>query len=304
MTKENTVNWRLLSYSVDGGKPRPGLLVDGRVVDLGRGTTVDAASTMDVLDDWVGIRPTLDALAAEVPADAPAVEDVTLHAPVPRPSAIFCTVSNYSDHVAEMSAKKLVDKSTTWGPYMFLKTPHAVADPDTEVFPPVNSNALDWEIELGVVIGPGGTDIAPEDVYKHIAGFVVLNELSARDLARMDVFKPFGADTLTSKSFDTGLPMGPWLTPTEAVEDPMNLDLKLWVGDELMQNSNTKYMYYDIVEQVTFLSRSLTLRPGDIIATGTPAGVGNPKGRFLQDGEVVVAEIEGLGRIRNTVRHR
>ncbi|MDR7083271.1 2-keto-4-pentenoate hydratase/2-oxohepta-3-ene-1,7-dioic acid hydratase in catechol pathway [Arthrobacter ginsengisoli] len=300
----NTVNWRLLSYSVDGNAPRPGLLVNGQVLDIGRGTEANAASTMDVLENWTALRSTLDRLAESIPADAPAVDDVTLHAPVPKPSAIFCASSNYGDHVAEMSAKTLVDKSTTWGPYVFLKTPHSVMDPDTDVRPPVNSEQLDWEIELGVVIGPGGSGIAPEDAYKHIAGYVILNDLSARDLSRMGVFMPFNVDTLSSKSFDTSLPMGPWLTPADAVEDPMDLDLKLWVGEELMQNSSTKWMYYDIAEQVSFLSRSLTLRPGDIIATGTPAGVGNPRGRFLKDGEVVVAEIEGLGRLRNTIRNR
>ena len=300
----SAADWRLLSYSVAGGRPRPGLLVDGRVLDIGPGTELDAASTMDIIADWDALQDRLDELAARVPADAAALEEVTLHAPVPTPPAVFCTASNYADHVAEMSAKKLVDKSTTFGPYMFLKAPHAITDPDTEVYGPVASEQLDWEIELGVVIGRGGTGIAPEDVHKHIAGYVVLNELSARDLARMDVFRPFGADTLTSKSFDTGLPMGPWLTPARAVADPMNLELKLWVGEELMQDSSTKWMYYDIVEQITYLSRSMTLRSGDLIATGTPAGVGNGRGRFLRDGEVIVAEIEGLGRIRNTVRTR
>lgn len=297
------VNWRLLSYSVDGGKPRPGLLVDEKVIDLGRGSEFDAASTMDVLEEWESNTERLTELAKSVPADAPNLADVTLHAPVPRPLAVFCAVSNYSDHVKEMSAKKLVEKESTWGPYMFLKTPHSIADPDTDVYPATNSEQLDWEVELGVVIGEGGKDISEEDAYKHIAGFVILNDLSARDLSRMDVFKPFGVDVLSSKSFDTSLPMGPWLTPAAAVKDPMDLDLKLWVGDELMQNSSTKFMHYGIAEQISFLSRSLTLRPGDIIATGTPSGVGNPRGRFLKDGEVVVVEIEGLGRLTNTVRH-
>ena len=295
-------NWRLLSYSTDGGAPRPGLLVDGRIVDLGRGSELDAASTMEVLEDWAGLRPRLDALAASVAADAPALESVTLHAPVPSPSGIFCTVSNYGDHVAEMSAKKLVEKSSTFGPYMFMKTAHAIADPDADLARPMDSEKLDWEVELGVVIGEGGKDISEEDAYRHIAGYVILNDVSARDLARMDVFKPFGADTLTSKNFDTSLPMGPWLTPADVIEDPMDLDLKLWVGDELMQDSSTKWMHFTIREQISYLSRFLTLRPGDVIATGTPAGVGNGRGRFLQEGEVVQLEIEGLGRLRNTVR--
>lgn len=298
----NAANWRLLSYSIDGGAPRPGLLVDGRVVDLGRGSELDAASTMEVLEDWAGLRPRLDALAASVAADAPALESVTLHAPVPSPSGIFCTVSNYGDHVAEMSAKKLVEKSSTFGPYMFMKTAHAIADPDADLARPMDSEKLDWEVELGVVIGEGGKDISEEDAYRHIAGYVILNDVSARDLARMDVFKPFGADTLTSKNFDTSLPMGPWLTPADVIEDPMDLDLKLWVGDELMQDSSTKWMHFTIREQISYLSRFLTLRPGDVIATGTPAGVGNGRGRFLQEGEVVQLEIEGLGRLRNTVR--
>lgn len=294
--------WRLLSYSIDGGTPRPGLLVDDRIVDLGPGSPLGAPSTMEVLEDWTALRTRLDALAVEVPDDAPTLDAVTLHAPVPRPSGIFCTVSNYADHVAEMSAKKMVDKSSTFGPYMFMKTAHAVADPDTDLARPMGSEKLDWEVELGVVIGEGGKDISEEDAYRHIAGYVILNDVSARDLARMDVFKPFGADTLTSKNFDTALPMGPWLTPADVIADPMDLDLKLWVGEELMQDSSTRWMHFTIREQISYLSRVVTLRPGDVIATGTPAGVGNGRGRFLQEGEVVELEVEGLGRLRNTVR--
>jgi len=256
---------------------------------------------MEVLADWSALRPRLDELAAAVPADAPTLADVTLHAPVPRPSGIFCTVSNYADHVAEMSAKKMVDKSSTFGPYMFMKSAHAIADPDADLIRPMDSGKLDWEVELGVVIGEGGKDISEDDAYAHIAGYVILNDVSARDLSRMDVFKPFGADTLTSKNFDTGLPMGPWLTPADVIADPMDLDLKLRVGEEVMQDSSTKWMYFTIREQVSYLSRFLTLRPGDVIATGTPAGVGNGRGRFLQEGEIVELEIEGLGRLRNTV---
>lgn len=298
----NGAVWRLLSYSVDGGAERPGLLVDGRVIDLGRGTQLDAPSTMEILERWEALRPTLDEIASDIPADAPALEAVTLHAPVARPSGIFCTVSNYADHVAEMSAKKMVDKSSTFGPYMFMKTAHAIVGPDAELARPMDSEKLDWEVELGVVIGEGGKDISEEDAYQHIAGYVILNDVSARDLSRMDVFKPFGADTLTSKNFDTALPMGPWITPADVVADPMDLDLKLWVGDELMQDSSTKWMYFTIREQISYLSKFLTLRPGDIIATGTPAGVGNGRGRFLQEGEAVLLEVEGLGQLRNTVR--
>ena len=299
-----STTWRLLSYSPAGsGECRPGLLSKGRVIDLGLGTETNARSTLEILESWDIMRERFGELARAVPAAAPRVEDVTLRAPVARPSAVFCANSNYGDHVAEMSSRPLIDKTTTFGPYMFLKAPHAVTDPYADVSAPADSSQLDWEIELGVVIGRPGKHIRVEDAYDHVAGYVVLNEYSARDLGRPEVIQPFGMDELSSKSFDSGLPMGPWLTPRDAIPDPMDLHLLLSVGEEVMQDSSTKHMHFDIREQIAFLSRGLTLRPGDVVATGTPSGVGRPRGRFLQEGEVVTATIEGLGTIRNTIHH-
>jgi 2,4-diketo-3-deoxy-L-fuconate hydrolase len=297
-----STGWRLLSYSPSGSDDRrPGLLTDGRVLDLGLGTQFNAPSTMEILESWDDLRPRLDKLATTFDDVSLSVEDVVLRAPVARPCAVFCANSNYGDHVAEMSGRPLIDKTTTTGPYMFLKAPHAVADPYADVTPPPESEQLDWEVELGVVIGRPGRRISVENAYDHVAGYVVLNEYSLRDMARPEVIQPFGMDELSSKSFDGGLPMGPWLTPRDAVGDPMNLHLELAVGDEVMQDSNTRFMHFDIREQIAFLSLGLTMRPGDVIATGTPSGVGRPRGRFLQDGEVVTAEIEGLGSIRNRI---
>lgn len=298
-----TPAWRLLQYSANDGDPapRPGLLVDGRVVDLGPGSELDVPSTMEILAEWDAIGPRLDKLAQTTTAQCPRVEDVVLRAPVPRPAAVFAANSNYADHVNEMSQRKMLDKATAAGPYMFLKAPHTVADPFADVSPAYGSKALDWEIELGVVIGRPGKRISKEDAYDHVAGYLVLNEYSARDLARPEEIKPFGMDELSAKSFDGSLPMGPWLTPADAVADPMGLRMRLTVGDEVMQDESTSAMHFDIAEQIAFISRSLTLRPGDVIATGTPSGVGNPTGRFLHDGEVVTATIEGLGTIRNRI---
>lgn len=301
--------WRLLQYTEKArahqapGAPRPGLLVDGRVVDLGPGSELDAPSTMEILGEWDAIRPRLDKLAQAVTDQDRRIEDVVLRAPVPRPTAVFAANSNYADHVQEMSQRKMLDKATAAGPYMFLKAPHTVADPYADVSPAYGSNALDWEIELGVVIGRPGKRISTERAYDHVAGYLVLNEYSARDLSRPEEIKPFGMDELSAKSFDGSLPMGPWLTPASAVDDPMDLRMHLTVGDEMMQDESTSAMHFDIAEQIAFISRSLTLRPGDVIATGTPSGVGNPRGRFLRDGEIVTAEIEGLGMIRNRIVH-
>jgi 2-keto-4-pentenoate hydratase/2-oxohepta-3-ene-1,7-dioic acid hydratase in catechol pathway len=163
---------------------------------------------------------------------------------------------------------------------------------------PEYSQAVDWEIELAVVIGTRAHSLPVRQALDCVAGYTICNDLSARDaLTRsgLPTGSPFRYDFLSTKSFDGACPTGPWITPAADIEDPDNLGLKLWVDGELMQNSNTRNMIFNIAEQIAMLSSRVTLYPGDLILTGTPAGVGVARGRFLQDGSRIKLWIEAIG---------
>jgi 2-keto-4-pentenoate hydratase/2-oxohepta-3-ene-1,7-dioic acid hydratase in catechol pathway len=170
----------------------------------------------------------------------------------------------------------------------------------TVVIPPQVSRP-DWEVELGVVIGRAGRDIDPVQAFDHIAGYTIVNDVSARDKTRRSDF-PFSHDWFRGKSFDTFTPVGPWFVPRDCLGDPHDLRLGLKVNDEAMQDGNTSEMIFDAFEQIAYLSTILELKPGDLIATGTPAGVGMGRGVFLKHGDVMTAWVAGIGELRNPVR--
>ena len=159
---------------------------------------------------------------------------------------------------------------------------------------------VDWEAEIGVVIGRRCRKVSAPEAMKYVAGYIILNDLSdrARNF-RKDWFFKF--DWLGGKSFDTSAPMGPWITPKEFIQDPHDLSIRLWVNDELMQNASSRDMYFTIPEQIEYLSELFTLLPGDVISTGTPPGVGHARGVYLKPGDAVTITIEGLGSMRNPV---
>ena len=159
---------------------------------------------------------------------------------------------------------------------------------------------MDWEAEIGIVIGREARQVSELDAMDFVAGFTIVNDLSARDhTKRHDV--PFLFDWIGQKCFDTGCPMGPWITPKSAIEDPHNLGIKLMVNDEVKQDSSSKEMIFKCEHQIAYLSQHITLYPGDVIATGTPAGCGMPHGVFLKPGDIVTIEIDGLGVLSNPV---
>jgi 2-keto-4-pentenoate hydratase/2-oxohepta-3-ene-1,7-dioic acid hydratase in catechol pathway len=301
------VEYRLLTYR-DGNKPVAGILVGDRVYPaaaLLRGTGIDASSVKAMLGTWAKTHRALVKAAAKVePANGKPLKRVKLLAPVLYPDGLFCAGANYWDHMEEMARAqgRTVDRSTRPdGPWFFLKTStHSIIGPDAPAKLPARSHQVDWEAELGVVIGKTAHDVPVERALDAVAAYTIINDLSARDLMlRKDRPPVMAYDWIGQKCFDDASPMGPWVTPAAFLKDPSNLSIKLWVNGVLKQNSNTNQLIHNVAEQVSWLSYQLTLRPGDVIATGTPAGVGMPRGEFLKKGDVVKIEIERCGTLTN-----
>jgi 2-keto-4-pentenoate hydratase/2-oxohepta-3-ene-1,7-dioic acid hydratase in catechol pathway len=297
-------SFRLLNYAGAQGEPRAGILVGGNtVVDLQEALpgTVWATSTLAVLGAWEQALPALHTLADSAPKGRP-LASVKLMAPIYYPPAIYCTGANYMAHAEEMSAEGSgVDKATTQ-PYLFLKSArHCMIGPDDEIRLPGVSKKVDWEAECAVVIGKAGRNIQVADAMKHVAGYTIMNDLSARDLSRRPDWPRWNIDWFGHKNFETAAPMGPWITPADEIADIYACQLQLWVNHERMQNTLVSGLIFNIAELIEYLSRRLTLLPGDVIATGTPSGVGRPRGIFLKPGDRVRIELAGVGTLENPV---
>lgn len=216
------------------------------------------------------------------------------------PRKLLCVGANYHDHVAEMDRAVGLTTPPPPFPYTFLKPPTALVGSDREVAHPSYARKLDWEVELAVVIGDPRAASGPEPL-EAVFGYTILNDLSLRD------FLPFphalGLDAVVSKGFDGGAPAGPCITLAADVPDPQALGIELSVNGEIMQSSSTTQMIFSVRELIAHYARVLTLEPGDLIATGTPAGVGAAREppRFLSSGDVVQARIEGLGCLTTTI---
>ena len=225
------------------------------------------------------------------------LDEVDVEAPIPRPrKGIVCLGLNYADHVAEGNKTLDEEQSLPEHPIFFTKAPTAINGPYDDIVYPRVTEKLDYEVELAVVIGRKGKYIAKEDVYDHIAGYSVFNDISARDLQTRH------GQWFKGKSIDTFAPMGPYLVTPDEVSDPMDLDLSLSVNGVMRQNSNTSHLIFDIPEIVSVLSAGITLEVGDIIATGTPSGVGSAHELGLMKvGDLVEARINGIGSLRNRV---
>ena len=231
-----------------------------------------------------------------------AVDSVELLAPIPQPRRnIFCVGRNYHEHAAELADSVFKDSKTDekqW-PIVFSKVPECVVGPfDNVIVPPTSvSDAIDYEAELAIIIGKGGVNISRENALEHIFGYTVVNDVTARDVQMRHKQWHLG------KSFDTFCPMGPWIITADAF-DGENARVQCWVNGELRQDNTTKNLIFDIPELIETCSRGIRLYPGDIIATGTPAGVGmgmEPP-RYLKAGDVVRVEVQGLGHIENPFR--
>jgi 2-keto-4-pentenoate hydratase/2-oxohepta-3-ene-1,7-dioic acid hydratase in catechol pathway len=260
------------------------------------------SSLMDLLADWTAAGEVLRGLDVE---HGPVILEPKLLAPLRYPRKVICAGVNYRRHIAEMGADP---PGPDWTPFFFLKPPTTTVVGPYDDIPVRGDEAarLDWEAELAVVIGVGGRDIAQADAYHHIAGYCVANDITARGYhRRTNVPAPaFSYDWFASKAGDASLPMGPGLTPSWLVPDPHDLTIRLWVNDELQQNGSTGDMICDIPTLVAAASRAVTLEPGDVIPTGTPAGVGVGRGLSLHPGDVVHTRIEQLGDLVNRIVQR
>jgi 2-keto-4-pentenoate hydratase/2-oxohepta-3-ene-1,7-dioic acid hydratase in catechol pathway len=278
---------RLVTY-VEGDKAaRPGLVVDGGVVDLGAVGFKDAIAFMSAP---VSVQADVAGAAARSGTRI-ALEEVRLLAPVPNPPRIFGIGVNYAEHAAESGTK------TRDVPTVFIVLSSAVVGPGADVVLPPNSSMVDYEAELAVVIGKAGHRIAASEWEKHVFGYTMMNDVSARDVQRATTQWSLG------KSFPTFAPMGPWVVSKDEIADPHRLGISLTIGGERLQDSNTSQMIYRIPELIEYLSGIVALQVGDVISTGTPSGVGmgrTPQ-RWLKAGDEMVIAIEGIGELRNPV---
>ncbi|MEO7405021.1 MAG: fumarylacetoacetate hydrolase family protein [Burkholderiales bacterium] len=257
-----------------------------------------------MLHDWRAASPWLRRVANAVP-DAIAGKKIKAIGTAPKnclvpykAQRIFCAAANYVDHIKEMDTA-LAAKAVSQ-PYHFLKLQNAVIGYGESVKLPPETKKLDWEVELAAVIGKRARRVSVAKALDIVAGYTVVNDVSARDLnGRTDY--PFKHDWFRGKAHDTFAPFGPCIVPAWLIKDPQNVMLKLTVNGETMQNDSSKGMIWTLAEQIAYLSTIVTLEPGDVIATGTPAGVGMGRGIFLKPGDVMEASAEGIGTMRNPV---
>ena len=271
-----------------GGRTGLGLVQGNEIADL-RG----AAGTADGIASILERGPDALRALADAAAKAPrlALADVKLEAPIPRPPKFLAIGLNYADHIAEagFEAPKF--------PVFFNKQTTCVVGPGDAIHRPRVSTLLDYEAELGIVIGRRCRHVPLERAHEVIGGYVVVNDVTVRDWQLRTPTMTIG------KSFDTHGPIGPWVVTKDEIPDPQKLAIRTWVNGELLQNGNTKDMVYDCAQQIEHLSTAFTLEPGDIISTGTPAGVGIVRKPpvLLKAGDVVRVEVEGVGVLENPV---
>jgi 2-keto-4-pentenoate hydratase/2-oxohepta-3-ene-1,7-dioic acid hydratase in catechol pathway len=293
---------KLMSFCLpDDASPRLGCEHGSDVLDLTAAASESHRATDPrmTLSGIIGEGQGLDNLKKMVAslgldivnANLTAASGVRLLAPVPRPAKIFGIGLNYHDHAEEIGMDKPAE------PLLFAMFANTVIAPEDPILIPAMSSQIDYEAELAVIIGRRGRHIEVANALEHVAGYTIVNDVSARDLQFKD------SQWIRGKSFDTFLPMGPVVVPTSELGDAGNLDIQLRLNGQTMQQSNTRNLIFNVPELVSYISRIATLEPGDIIATGTPGGVGFARKPpvFLRAGDVIEIEIEGIGTLRNPV---
>ena len=299
---------KLLTYKTNDSEPRLGFIHNNQVIDMedfGEISNFPLPSSMlELIDMGFELVEELNDMVAETEASyfdeiAFEMNEVTFLAPIPKPRKNIIGIGlNYTEHVAESARTLDTTGKLPQKPIIFSKPPTTVTATNTEIIKNTQlTEQLDWEVELAVVIGKKGKYVPKADAMDYVFGYTVINDISARDCRREGQW-------IVSKGQDTFAPMGPILVTKDEIENPHNLNLSLKVNGVEKQNSNTKYLLFNINDLIEDLSIVFTLEPGDIIATGTPSGVGagrNPQ-EWLYNGDVIEATVEGIGTIANTVK--
>jgi 2-keto-4-pentenoate hydratase/2-oxohepta-3-ene-1,7-dioic acid hydratase in catechol pathway len=223
------------------------------------------------------------------------LDQARLRSPLSAPQKILAIGLNYADHARESNIEP------PSAPVLFVKTPNSLLDPDADIVVATGTTEqLDWEVELAAVIGIPARNVSEEDALNYVLGYTICDDISARDAQFAD------GQWVRGKSYDGFCPLGPWIVTRDEISDPQSLGIRCRVNGETMQDATTKEMIFSVSYLISYLSRFMTLEPGDVIATGTPFGVGFARtpAVYLQDGDVVECEVDGIGVLRNTVRFR
>lgn len=274
---------KLCTYTADG-QTRTGIVVGDTVIDSGVPGTM-----IDLIRDWDALKSQLEAKAAA--GGGVPLTSVRLEAPVQRPGKIFAIGLNYADHIAE--SNMATPERQVW----FTKAQTSVNGPFDPIEIAKGTMTADYEVELVAVVGKGGKHVSAAEAPAAIFGYCVGNDVTER------MWQHAGPQWSLGKSFDTHAPMGPWIVTADEAGDPHQLGLRCFVNGEKRQDSNTRHLVFNIWQQVEHLSIGMTLEPGDCLFTGTPGGVGaamDPR-QFLQPGDVVRCEVDGLGHIEGTM---
>lgn len=332
----NSVEFKLGTFSTAGCKPFAGVVIDNWVLALNamkpiakkmNSSIVGTDTVLEFLEEWECNIDSLSRVVAAVREDnavslskmgAASLDNINIHAPIHNPRQVICVGANYRKHVIELivaqgigqltanmskegreiAAPKIVDARAAHGfPYAFSALSGAIIGPYDSITIPEATKQADWELELAVIVGRECYQVNESEALTYVAGYTVLNDITSRDLLYRNDMP--GMDWLRSKCSPTYLPMGPFLTPAMFVRDPQNLKMELKLNGETMQDDSTSDMLFSVAKQIAYLSKHVKLLPGDVIATGSPAGNGISKNRFLNDGDVLHGRIEGLGELRN-----
>ncbi len=300
---------KLVTFSESAKQPaKTGVIgADGGVIDIARaakGARValpfDANDMISLVASGKNGLAAISKAVAKVKASHHKLAKVKLHAPIPRPRKnVFCVGWNYLDHFNEGAKARPHVQEMPAHPALFSKQPLTVNAPYGNV--PAHGKVtekLDWEVELALIIGKGGTNITEANAMKHVFGYTVANDVSAREVQRHH-----GQQWFRGKSLDGHLPMGPWIVTAGDVKDPNNLNLQCRVNGVVKQDSNTRHLYFKLPRIIAELSAGITLEAGDIILTGTPSGVGHARTppEFMHPGDIMETEVEGVGVLRNKI---
>ena len=325
----DTIKFKLGRFEGPGGV-FTGMVAGDRVHRIGE--LADAAwgadpTIADLLQEWPRSFALLQGAVQAGLRGGVELDGLSIVAPLPTPRQVFCCGANYSKHVVQMMLATNVHpglagldeagrQAFAWSvveeqarasdPYIFMKTVSSVTGPYAEVRLPDFSDKIDWEVELGVVFGRDAYEETPQTAMDAVAGYLVVNDLTARDKVRRTDPGSIGTDWIAGKGSPGFLPTGPFFVPAAFIPDPYALAMRLSVNGVVRQQARTGEMTFDIVRQIAFLTRFARVYPGDILCTGTPDGNAIADGSFLRHGDVVEAEIDGLGmqRTRFAARHR